>query len=105
MKNKIKKFFSIEQDNYTFNIYDLTALFTILNVILIIEGFRFASAFGLVNCFICLAMAIRNHAFLNVYVTQIALIVLNIFFLMWGGFKSEKIQYNVYSLSQWYYYR
>ena len=105
MKNKIKKFFSIEQDNYNFNIYDLTALFTILNVILIIVGFRFASVFGLVNCFICLAMAIRNHAFLNVYVTQIALVILNIFFLMWGGFKSEKIQYNVYSLSQWYYYR
>ena len=78
MKNKIKKFFSIEQDSYIFNIYDLTALFTILNVILIIVGFRFASAFGLVNCFICLAMAIRNHAFLNVYVTQIALVVLKV---------------------------
>ncbi len=75
MKNKIKKFFSIEQDSYIFNIYDLTALFTILNVILIIAGFRFASVFGLVNCFICLAMA-------NVYVTQIALVILNIFFLM-----------------------
>ena len=81
-KNKIKKFFNIEQDSYNFDIYDLTALFTVLNVILIIVGFRFASVFGLVNCFICLAMAIRNHAFLNTYVTQIALVVLNIFFLM-----------------------
>lgn len=82
MKNKIKKFFNIEQDSYNFDIYDLTALFTVLNVILIIAGFHFASAFGLVNCFICLAMSIYNHAFLNTYVTQIALIVLNIFFLM-----------------------
>jgi len=39
MKNKIKKFFSIEQDSYNFDIYDLTALFTVLNVILIIAGF------------------------------------------------------------------
>lgn len=82
MKNKIKKFFSIEQDNYNFNIYDLTALFTVLNVALIIAGFRFASVFGLVNCCICLATVIRNHAFLNAYVTQIALVVLNIFFLI-----------------------
>lgn len=76
----MKKFFSIET-SYQFEIYDLTALITILNVSLIICGFRWAPLLGLTNCIIFLVFAIKNHLHLNTYVTQIALIILNIFFL------------------------
>lgn len=79
--NKVKNFFSIKENKYVFNIYDVTALFTILNVTFIILGFWWAPIFGLTNCTICVIMQIKNKAFINAYITQIALIILNIFFL------------------------
>ena len=77
----MKQFFSITESNYQFSIFDVTALFTILNVIFIILGYWFAPLFGLVNCGICLIMNVKNKAMINSYITQIALIILNLYFM------------------------
>ena len=77
----MREFFNIEEKEYKFEIWDLTALITILNVAFILMGFWWAPIFGLVNCAICLVMNVINKVHINNYVTQVALIVLNIYFL------------------------
>ena len=77
----MREFFSIEEKEYKFEIWDLTALITILNVAFILMGFWWAPILGLVNCAICLVMNVINKVHINNYITQIALIVLNIYFL------------------------
>lgn len=77
----MKEFFGIN-NHYKFEIYDLTAIFTLLNVILIIKGIWFAPIFGLINCAIIIALNIQNRAHINAYLTQVALVALNIFFLV-----------------------
>lgn len=76
----IKKFFSITE-SFRFEIFDLTALITILNVALIILGFWWAPILRLVNCFIITILNVKQHAHINAHLTQIALVILNIFFL------------------------
>lgn len=76
----MKDFFGIES-KYQFEVFDLTAVITILNVALILIGFKYAAVFGLVNCAIFIVLNIKDKAHLNNYITQIALIVLNIYFL------------------------
>ena len=77
----MKDFFNIKENNYRFEIYDLTALVTIFNVAFVLMGFWWAPILGLVNCTICLIANVKNHAHINNYVTQIALIILNCYFL------------------------
>ena len=77
----MREFFSIEEKEYKFEIWDLTALITILNVAFILMGFWWAPILGLANCAICLVMNVINKVHINNYATQIALIVLNIYFL------------------------
>ena len=77
----MREFFSIEEKEYKFEIWDLTALITILNVAFILIGFWWAPILGLVNCAICLIMNVINKVHINNYITQVALIVLNIYFL------------------------
>ena len=77
----MREFFSIEEKEYKFEIWDLTALITILNVAFILMGFWWAPILGLVNCAICLVMNVINKVYINNYITQVALIVLNIYFL------------------------
>lgn len=77
----IKKFFQITENKYIFNIYDITTLLTICNVALIVLGFWWAPILGLINCIINICIQIKNGAYINAYVTQIALIILNIYFL------------------------
>ena len=77
----MKEFFSITESNYQFNIFDVTALFTILNVVFIILGYWFAPLFGLINCVICLITNVKNKSMINSYITQIALIILNVYFM------------------------
>lgn len=78
---KIKEFFSIKEDKYTFEIWDLTSIITVLNVALILMGFWWAPILGIVNCIICLIMNVINKVHINNYITQIALVILNIYFL------------------------
>lgn len=77
----MKKFFGIEEENYRFEIFDLTAIITILNVLFIVLGFWWAPILGLVNCIIITIFNVKNHAHINAYLTQIALVVLNVYFL------------------------
>lgn len=76
----MKKFFGIEK-KYSFEINDLVALVTIANVVLIIAGFWWAPILGLVNCGIGIIVNIINRVHINLYIMQIAFIVLNIYFL------------------------
>lgn len=77
----MKKFFGIETNKYIFEWADVTTLLTILNVMLVVMGFYWAPVVGLVNCGFGLALNIVNRAHINMYVMQIALIVLNAYFL------------------------
>ena len=77
----LKEFFSIKENSYKFEMTDLTTLVTILNVAFILMGFWWAPILGIVNCGICIVLNILNHAHISIYVTQIALIILNIYFL------------------------
>lgn len=76
----MKKFFGIEK-GYNFEWYDITACFTVLNVLFVILGFNWAPIFGILNCCICLILNIVYRAHINSYITQIALFILNFYFL------------------------
>lgn len=77
----MRKFFGIET-TYQFEIMDIITLLTILNVTFIIGGFWFAPIFGLCACVVSIVTMIRNRNHINNYVMQIALIILNVFFLI-----------------------
>ena len=77
----MRKFFGIET-TYQFEIMDIITLLTILNVTFIICGFWFAPIFGLCACAVSIITMIRNRNHINNYVMQIALIILNVFFLI-----------------------
>lgn len=78
----IKKFFGIEDSTYKFEIYDVTTIFTIINVVLVFLGVPYAPIFGLVNCGILLIANIVFRAHINSYLTQLSLIALNSYFLI-----------------------
>lgn len=76
----MKEFFSIEE-NFRPELADLSALLTVLNVFLVIMRYWWAPFFGLANCMLGLYTNVKNRLHINMYVLQVALIVLNIFFL------------------------
>lgn len=77
----MKEFFGIETNKYVFEWADITTLLTILNVMLVVMGFYWAPIVGLVNCGLGLVLNIINRTHINMYAMQIALIVLNAYFL------------------------
>ena len=77
----MKKFFGIEEQQYIFEWGDVSAWLTVLNVFFIIMGMWWAPFFGLANCVLAIVLSILSKAHLNAYIIQIALIVLNVFFL------------------------
>lgn len=77
----IKKFFNITENKYFFEISDLTSFITVLNVLFVILGFWWAPFFGICNVFINLTLCVKNHFHINMYIMNIALLILNIFFL------------------------
>ena len=78
---RIKNFFGIEK-SFTFEIADLTTFITILNVAFIITGFWWAPLFGIANCVIGIVINIKNKLHINMYIMQIALLILNFYFLI-----------------------
>ena len=78
----MKKFFSITENHYQFDIMDLITLLTILNVGFILLGYWFAPIFGIIACVISLGVSIKNNGYINNYVMQLALLVLNFYFLL-----------------------
>lgn len=81
MNNKVKEFFNITDKEYKFEMYDLTTLITVLNVAFIIMGFWWAPILGIANCVVFIILNIINKVHINSYITQIALIILNVYFL------------------------
>lgn len=77
----MKKFFSIEKEQYEFEIYDLTTLLTVLNVAFILLGYWWAPIFGIINCVVFVLLNIKSRAHINSYISQVALIILNCYFL------------------------
>ncbi len=77
----MKKFFSIEKDAYAFEWNDLIALLTTINVILVIAGFWWAPIVALINCLVSIVVYVKNKNHINLYIMQLMLIILNIFFL------------------------
>ena len=77
----IKKFFSIETEKYQFEIYDFTTIVTALNVTFILFGFWWAPMLGIANCLLFVALNVKTHAHVNAYISQLALIILNTYFL------------------------
>ena len=78
----MKKFFGIEEKHYVFEWGDVTSLITVLNVAFIVMGFWWAPILGLVNCGIGLTLNVFGRAHLNMYIMQIALVILNVYFLI-----------------------
>lgn len=76
----MKEFFDIK-DSYRFEIFDFTTGLTILNVALILCGLWWAPILGIMNCVIFIILNIKTHAHINSYLTQVALLVLNGYFL------------------------
>lgn len=77
----MRKFFGIESDKYVFEWADVTTGLTILNVALVLVGIAWAPVIGIVNSILGLILNIRFKTHLNMYVMQLALIVLNVYFL------------------------
>ena len=77
----MKKFFSITEDKYIFEIWDITTLITVLNVAFVLMGYSWAPLLGIANCILCIGINIHNKAHVNNYVCQLALIILNVYFL------------------------
>jgi hypothetical protein len=77
----MRKFFGIEKEKYIFEWGDISTLLTIANVLLIILGFWWAPLIGIVNCGLALVLGAKSHAHINMWVMQIALVVLNCYFL------------------------
>ena len=77
----MRDFFGIKDNSYRFEIYDLMSLITVLNVAFVLMGFWWAPILGIVNCCIGLVVNVLNRVHLNNYITQLALIILNIYFL------------------------
>lgn len=77
----MRKFFGIESDKYVFEWGDVTTGLTILNVVLVLVGIAWAPVIGIVNSILGLILNIKFKTHLNMYVMQLALIVLNVYFL------------------------
>lgn len=85
----MKKFFCIEKP-YTFEIMDLFSVITVLNVVLVLVGLWWAPIIGLVNCALNILYSVKYRGHINSYVMQIALIVLNSYFLTLQGLTKQK---------------
>lgn len=77
----IKNFFGITENKYIFEWSDVSTILTILNVALVLCGWYYAPIIGIINCMLNLILNIKFKLHLNMYVMQIALIILNFYFL------------------------
>ena len=77
----MKKFFGIKENHYVFEWADFTTVLTIFNVLFIIMGFAWAPWFGVVNCVLGLILNVKYRSHINMYVMQMTLLILNLFFL------------------------
>lgn len=67
---------------YKFELDDISALLTVANVVLLLLGWEGAPAFGITNCALSIGRAIRHKSHFNIYVINVAILVLNFYFLL-----------------------
>jgi len=77
----MRRFFGIET-TYRFELTDLFALLTVLNVVLILVGSPIGMVIGLVSCAINFVVLVKTQGHINAYIIQIMLVVLNVYFLI-----------------------
>ena len=77
----MKNFFGITENKYKFEWMDIFTILTILNVTLVLLGFWWAPIIGIVSCFLNILLNIKNRAHINAYIMQVALLILNSYFL------------------------
>lgn len=77
----VKKFFGITESKYVFEWADVSTLLTIINVALVLCGWYYAPIFGIVNSILSIILNVKFNAHINMYVMQLALLVLNFYFL------------------------
>lgn len=77
----MKKFFKIESNKYIFEWADICTFLTIVNVALVLLGYWFAPIIGIINAVLGIALNIYFKSHINSYLTMIALIILNCYFL------------------------
>lgn len=80
MITKLKKFFKIEQP-YTFEGMDIRAIFTLINVIGVLTVGLVASWIGFIVALYDIIQDFRKGTHINMFVTHLALLVLNGYFL------------------------
>lgn len=76
----MKEFFGITE-SFRFEWNDVVAFITLLNVTLVLLGFSWAPILGIANGVLSLALNAKYRAHINLYVMQLAIIILNIYFL------------------------
>ena len=67
---------------YKFEIGDVSAVITLLNVILIICGIPWAGYVGLTNNCLNVISNLNKRTHINFFITQLALIGMNLYFIM-----------------------
>ena len=77
----MRELFGIKEKKYVFEWGDITSLFTVLNVLFIVLGYWWAPVVGLLNALCSIVLNAQNKTHMNLYITQIALIILNVYFL------------------------
>lgn len=78
---KIKNFFSITENTYKFEFGNISTILTVVNVAMVLGGLWYAPIVGIINCILSLVLNVKYHSHINMYVMQIALVILNICFL------------------------
>lgn len=81
MKEKIKKFFGIEDNKIKIEWMDIATILTVINVTLIICGVWWAPIVGIVNAVANIIITIIRKGHINGYVMNVTLLILNIYFL------------------------
>lgn len=77
----MRELFGIKEKKYVFEWGDISALITVLNVVFIVLGYWWAPVLGLMNAILSIVLNAYNKTHLNLYIIQIALIILNMYFL------------------------
>ena len=81
MIQRVREFFSIKENKIKIEWMDISTILTVINVVLIITGFWWAPIIGIINATANIIMLIIKKGHINGYVLNMALLIMNIYFL------------------------
>ena len=81
MKERIRKFFGIEDNKLKVEWMDISTILTVINVTLICAGVQWAPVVGIINTTASIIVNIIKKGHINGYVLNFALLMMNIYFL------------------------